>query len=113
MVAAVIAVIAALRAGELDLALVRGPVRVRGLRAVELWRDRLHVVLPAAHPDAGAAAVPIGVLAEMTLRMPERSADTALHDAVLAAYRDHFGITLDRVPTGPSGSGAATPEKSS
>jgi DNA-binding transcriptional LysR family regulator len=79
--------IAALRAGELDLALVRGPVRVRGLRAVELWRDRLHVVLPAAHPDAGAAAVPIGVLAEVTLRMPERSADTALHDAVLAACR--------------------------
>jgi N-hydroxyarylamine O-acetyltransferase len=34
-------------------------------------------------------------------------------DAVLAAYRDHFGITLDRVPTGPSGSGAATPEKAS
>jgi N-hydroxyarylamine O-acetyltransferase len=34
-------------------------------------------------------------------------------DAVLAAYRDLFGITLDRVPTGPSGSGAATPGKAS
>jgi N-hydroxyarylamine O-acetyltransferase len=39
-------------------------------------------------------------------------------DAVLAAYHELFGITLDRVPTGPasaaaSSAGAASPEKAS
>lgn len=58
---------AAIRAGELDLALVRGPVRGPGLRTVELWREPLHAVLPASHP---AAAAP------------------ALHDTVLAACHD-------------------------
>lgn len=77
----------ALRAGELDIALVRGPVRARGLRAVELWRDPVHVVLPAGHPLAAHAKVPIGALAELTLRLPERAARPDLHDAVLAACR--------------------------
>jgi DNA-binding transcriptional LysR family regulator len=77
----------ALRAGELDIALVRGPIRIRGLHAVELWRDRLHIVLPADHPDADRHEVPISALADLVLRLPERSTDTALHDAVLAACR--------------------------
>jgi DNA-binding transcriptional LysR family regulator len=77
----------ALRAGELDIALVRGPVRARGLRTVELWRDPVHVVLPAGHPLAAHQAMPIGALAELTIRLPERTADPALHDAVLAACR--------------------------
>jgi DNA-binding transcriptional LysR family regulator len=78
---------AALRAGELDIALVRGPVRARGLRAVELWRDPVHVVLPAGHPAAGKDVVPIDTLADLALRLPERAADPALHDTVLAACR--------------------------
>ena len=79
--------VAAVRAGELDIALVRGPVRARGLRAVELWRDPLHVVLPASHPAASTPTVPVTTLAELALRLPERSVDPALHDAVLAACR--------------------------
>ncbi|WP_433284092.1 LysR family transcriptional regulator [Pseudonocardia sp. CA-142604] len=78
----------ALRAGALDAALVRGPIRVHGLHAVELWRDRLHVVLPADHPDADHDVVPIRVLADLVLRLPERSADPVLHDAVLVACRN-------------------------
>ncbi|MCH6165655.1 LysR family transcriptional regulator [Pseudonocardia alaniniphila] len=77
----------ALRAGALDVALVRGPIRVRGLHAVELWRDRLHVVLPADHPDADQDVVPISALDDLALRLPERSTDPALHDAVLVACR--------------------------
>jgi len=87
----------ALRAGELDVALVRGPVRARGLRAVELWRDQVHVVLPAGHRLAAHAKVPIDALAELTLRLPERRAQPELHDAVLAACRAAgFTPTLGR-----------------
>ena len=78
---------AAIRAGEVDIALVRGPVLARGLRAVGLWRDPVHVVLPADHPAASKDVVPIDTLAELTLRLPERAADPALHDSVLAACR--------------------------
>jgi DNA-binding transcriptional LysR family regulator len=75
---------AAIRAGELDLALVRGPVGGPGLRTVELWREPLHAVLPAAHPAAAAPALPIDELAGMVLRLPDRTAEPALHDTVLA-----------------------------
>jgi DNA-binding transcriptional LysR family regulator len=77
--------VAAIRAGRLDLALVRGPAGGPGLRAVELWREPLHAVLPAAHPDAAAAALPVAALAGMVLRLPDRTAEPALHDTVLAA----------------------------
>jgi DNA-binding transcriptional LysR family regulator len=75
----------ALRAGELDVALVRGPVGVRGLHAVELWRDILHLVLPATHRAAARPSVPVVLLSEIVLRLPDRIADAALHDTVLAA----------------------------
>jgi DNA-binding transcriptional LysR family regulator len=78
---------AALRAGELDIALVRGPVRAHGLRAVHLWHDAVQVVLPAGHPLAAGPTLPVAALADLTLRLPDRAADPALHDAVLAACR--------------------------
>jgi DNA-binding transcriptional LysR family regulator len=80
--------VAALRAGELDIALVRGPVRARDLQAVEVWRDPLQVLLPAAHSAADAEAVAVETLGDLTLRLPDRSTDPAMHDAVLAACRD-------------------------
>ena len=66
---------AAIRDGTLDLALVRGAPVEPGVRAVQLWREPLVAILPAAHPD------PEGLV----LRLPERRCDPALHDAVLAA----------------------------
>jgi DNA-binding transcriptional LysR family regulator len=77
--------VAGLRAGELNIALVRGMVAAPDLRAVEVWREPLQVLLPAAHPAAAAAEVPIAALAELTLRLPDRGSDPALHDTVLAA----------------------------
>jgi DNA-binding transcriptional LysR family regulator len=68
---------AAVRDGTLDLALVRGAVSRPGLRAVELWREPLVAILPAARADAD--------LADLVLRLPERRSDPALYDAVLAA----------------------------
>ncbi len=81
---------AAIRAGDLDVALVRGAVQTAGLRTVELWRDPLHAVLPAAHPAVGppGTALPIAALAEMVLRLPGRERSPALHDLVLAACHD-------------------------
>ena len=73
--------ISALRAGELDIALVRGEVEARDLQAVEVWREPLQVLLPAAHPAAAAAGIPIAALADLTLRLPDRATDPALHDA--------------------------------
>jgi DNA-binding transcriptional LysR family regulator len=83
---------AALRAGELDIALVRGAVAARDLRAVEVWHEPLQVLLPAAHPEAAHSAVPIAALADLVLRLPDRTSDPALHDTVLAACRD-AGVT--------------------
>jgi DNA-binding transcriptional LysR family regulator len=78
--------VAALRAGELNIALVRGRVAAAAdLQAVEVWREPLRVLLPAAHPAAAGPAVPVSALAELTLRLPDRAADPALHDALLAA----------------------------
>jgi DNA-binding transcriptional LysR family regulator len=78
---------AAVRAGELDLALVRGAGGAPGLRVIELWREPLHAVLPATHPAAAAPALPVAALAGMHLRLPERDTEPALHDAVLGACR--------------------------
>jgi DNA-binding transcriptional LysR family regulator len=83
---------AALRAGELDIALVRGAVTAQDLQAVEVWREPLQLLLPAAHPAAAAPAVPVAALADLTLRPPDRATDPALHDALLALCRD-AGIT--------------------
>jgi DNA-binding transcriptional LysR family regulator len=92
---------AAERAGDLDVALVRGAVTGPGLRAVPLWREPLHAVLPAAHPAAASTALPLHALADLVLRLPDRDADPALHDTVLAACHT-AGITprLGR-PIGP------------
>jgi DNA-binding transcriptional LysR family regulator len=79
---------AAVRAGALDFALVRGAVQTPGLRAVELWREPLHAVLPATHPAAAADVLAMSALPGMVVRLPERVADPALHDAVLAGCRD-------------------------
>jgi DNA-binding transcriptional LysR family regulator len=77
--------VAALRAGELDIALVRGAVGVRDLQAVQVWSEPLQVLLPAAHPAASGSAVSISALADLTLRLPDRGIDPALHDALQAA----------------------------
>src|SRR5918998_3043719 len=79
--------VAALRAGELDIALARGTVAARDLQARVVWRDPLQVMLPAAHPAAAGPTVPVTALADLTLRLPDRDSDPALHDALHAACR--------------------------
>jgi DNA-binding transcriptional LysR family regulator len=83
--------IAALRAGALDIALVRGTVTAPDLQARVAWRDALQVMLPAAHPAAGGATLPVAALAGLTIRLPDRTSDPALLDALQAAC-DAAGI---------------------
>ncbi|MEU7818245.1 LysR family transcriptional regulator [Pseudonocardia sp. NPDC049154] len=74
---------AAVGRGELDAALVRGPVRAPGIRALPLWEEPLTVLLPAGHAAAADGAVRVETLADLRLRLPARTADPALHAAVL------------------------------
>ncbi|WP_350279269.1 LysR family transcriptional regulator [Kribbella sp. HUAS MG21] len=74
--------LAALRAGELDIAFVRGQVAAADLRVVELWRDPLSVLVPSAYrADDGVKLID---LAALPLRLP---ADPWLRDELTATCR--------------------------
>ena len=85
--------LAALRTGDLDIALVRGHVAARDLQARHVWSEPLQLLLPAGHPAAAGPTVPIGALAELTLRLPDRASDPVLHDVIRAAC-DAAGVAL-------------------
>ncbi|GAB3826173.1 LysR family transcriptional regulator [Kribbella italica] len=75
----------AVRTGELDVAFVRGPVSSRGLRAVPLWEEPLSVLLPSTHRTDDQ--VKLVDLTALPLRLPARTDDPALHDAIHQACR--------------------------
>ncbi|SDF74051.1 DNA-binding transcriptional regulator, LysR family [Lentzea fradiae] len=75
----------AVRAGELDVALVRGAFANQAVTAVRAWSEPLHVVVPKTHPAADAEAVRFGDLDPDELRLPARESDPPLFDAILAA----------------------------
>ncbi|MEV4625607.1 LysR family transcriptional regulator [Micromonospora sp. NPDC049523] len=75
---------AAVGAGELGAAIVRGDVEAPQVRASPLGHDSYSAVLPADHPAAQGRTVRIEALADLRLRLPSRTEDPSLHDAVLA-----------------------------
>jgi DNA-binding transcriptional LysR family regulator len=77
----------ALRRGELDLALARGPITAPGLRVHPAWSEPLHAVVSTRHPAAGRTTVTLVDLADLTLRLPSRHCDPPLHDAITTALR--------------------------
>jgi len=77
-----------LQAGALDAAFVRGVESVPGLKLLTLWYDPLMVALPATHPLAGRSTLDLRDLAEVPLRIAERSQNSVLHDSVMLACRD-------------------------
>jgi DNA-binding transcriptional LysR family regulator len=76
----------AVRTGELDVAFLRGRAADAGVRAVELWQDKLSVILPAAYSTG--SAVKLIDLAELALRLPPRVEDRALYDRIVDACRE-------------------------
>jgi DNA-binding transcriptional LysR family regulator len=73
----------ALRSGELDIAFVRGEVAAADLQVIELWRDPLSVLVPAACRSADG--VKLIDLAGLPLRLP--ADDTWLRDHLVGACR--------------------------
>jgi DNA-binding transcriptional LysR family regulator len=77
--------LAAVRGGELDLALVRGPVEADGVRVVRAWSESLLAVVSDEHPAAGSPTVRLADLDRAALRLPAREEDPASNDAVTSA----------------------------
>ena len=91
----------AVRAGELDAAVVSLPVPTAGLRVTTLGDERAMAVFPVSHPQAVSREVRLEQIAPERMVVLPRDADRPFHDAVIAACRD-AGIspTLIEMPDG-------------
>ncbi|WP_454326875.1 LysR family transcriptional regulator [Streptomyces glaucescens] len=79
--------LAAVRAGELDAALVRGPLTATEPALLPVWEDPLYVALPAGHPLSDAPAPRLEQLADLPLRLAPRERNRPFHDLVTGALR--------------------------
>jgi DNA-binding transcriptional LysR family regulator len=77
----------ALRDGDLDVAFVRAPLDVVGLRISELWSEPLLAVLPERHALAAQAAVSLADLSSLPLILGPRATNPGMHDQLLALCR--------------------------
>ncbi|MEV6236614.1 LysR family transcriptional regulator [Lentzea sp. NPDC051838] len=75
---------AAVAAGELDAAVVRGDVGASGVRSTPMEPEQHFAVLAADHPGAKRGAVRLEEVAGLRLRLPARVIDRVLYDAVHA-----------------------------
>ncbi|MFD7962341.1 LysR family transcriptional regulator [Streptomyces zaomyceticus] len=78
--------LAAVRAGELDAALVRAVPSAPGLELLPLWSDPLYVALPESHPLAAERELRLAQLARLPLRLPLRD-DPCFHELIAGALR--------------------------
>jgi DNA-binding transcriptional LysR family regulator len=74
--------------GQLDAAFVRGVSSAPGVELIEVWRDRLLVVLPADHELAQGQTVALAELAPLPLHLVSRTLNAPLVDLVLGACAD-------------------------
>ena len=91
----------AVRAGELDVAIVSLPVPTAGVRVTALGDQRAVAVFPVGHDHAVKAQVGLEQIAPERIVVFPRDADRPFYDAVLAACSD-AGIspTLIEMPHG-------------
>lgn len=82
------ALVDALLAGELDVALVRSPVKHPTLSSADVAEEALVVALPEAHQLAAAEPVSLSELADETFVLPPRHVSRALHDRVISACEE-------------------------
>ncbi len=78
--------VAGLQSGEIDVAFVRPPIGdSEGLAVVPLIDEPMLIVVPAAHPLAARAEVPVAALAPEQLILFPRAIGPGLYDAIMAA----------------------------
>jgi DNA-binding transcriptional LysR family regulator len=77
----------ALRDGDLDVAFVRVPLDLRGLRVCELWSEALLAVLPERHALSAHTAISLADLSSLPLLLGPRSTSPGMHDQLLALCR--------------------------
>ncbi|GAC1341488.1 MAG: LysR family transcriptional regulator [Candidatus Dormibacteria bacterium] len=94
-------VVAALRAGEVDLAVVEGPFTATGLAVLDLDRDELLAVVAAGHPLARLRRVGVAALAAHRYLAREAGSGT---EALAAQV---LGAAYGRSPTLELGQAAA------
>jgi Transcriptional regulator len=80
--------VAALRNGDIDIALLRPPVADLGLSVEAIRRDRLVVALPEGHRLASAARVRVKQLAGSDLIIHSADRRSVMYDVVLGLLRD-------------------------
>ncbi|MFL6055118.1 MAG: LysR substrate-binding domain-containing protein [Actinoallomurus sp.] len=79
---------AALRTGEIDLALLRPPIADLSLTVLPLRRDRLVVAVPANHPLAALRQVGVTDMADADLIVHSADRRSVMYDVVLGLFRD-------------------------
>ncbi|GAA3207672.1 LysR substrate-binding domain-containing protein [Actinocorallia longicatena] len=80
--------VAALRSGEIDLALLRPPVADPSLTVLPLRRDRLVVAVPADHPLAALPRIGVADLREAPLIVHSADRRSVMYGIVLRLFRD-------------------------
>lgn len=80
--------VAALRSGDIDVALLRPPVADLGLTVEPIRQDRLVVALPADHPLAAAPRVRVKQLAGSDLIVHSADRRSVMYDVALRLLHD-------------------------
>jgi DNA-binding transcriptional LysR family regulator len=71
--------------GQLDAAFVRGVTSAPGVELIEVWQDRLLVVLPTSYVVGERGTVKLSDLAALPLRLVPRQKNAPLFDLVMDA----------------------------
>jgi DNA-binding transcriptional LysR family regulator len=79
---------AALRSGEIDVALLRPPIADLTLTVLPLRRDRLVVAVPDDHPLSALRRVAVSDLADTDLIVHSADRRSVMYDVVLGLLRD-------------------------
>jgi DNA-binding transcriptional LysR family regulator len=74
-------------AGRLDAAAVCLPAPTAGLTVSPLWREGAIAAVPSHHRRARGPAIELNALEDLPLVIPARTANSAFHDAIIAACR--------------------------
>jgi DNA-binding transcriptional LysR family regulator len=93
--------LARLRAGAIDLAFVRPPLSdTDGLKLEPLVKEPVLMVLPAAHPLAGAKSVPLSALAHERIVLFTRTINPPVYDSILESF-SRAGFSPDLAQEAP------------